>query len=630
MSALGARRLTGLCLFLVTALALWPTLGRFGAGFISDDGPVLGYVHQHGPWADWLQAEYGAHFVRFWRPLVTLTLDLQEAWTGIAEAPLRIFNWLGHVATALLAFVLARQLGARHLGALLVGALVAWFPYQGGTVVWIVGRVDSQCVPLALGALVAVLAGRALPACALFFLALATKEVAIATLPAALLLVLAQRALRPGFQAPPRARTAIALLLTATATLIWRRLAIGTWVGGYPGGLAASMPGGLDLTVVRNLAVAAWRPLAPLYLAAALLAVVALALPGRDRARLALGAALIVLAGLTALGPLVGNLAAGDLTDYHERTTMFADALLCLVLVVAFVPSAGRALARTGLVVGLALAGLRGVEARADAGEWAAAGNRSRALVADVRTRIDGLVPTPTHEPVLSTQFARTYAGAYLFQWGVADRFRAPFPAANAPVWPWRSLFNPDHVERASVTRVQANLRWPFRTDLRTVPELPVTIVASAEQPNVLLDEVPVTTALLTEPGPLFVCTGAFPGARFEALLFTELGFAVGTWGGPLEGAEVGVLPPGASAVPPFGGVLALRDLLQLEPRGAGSGGPFLYEALRLAADLGATEAYVELRVVDDARGERNRPIAASRWIRLVWEPDLVDALAGH
>ena len=46
------------------------------------------------------------------------------------------------------------------------------------------------------------------------------------------------------------------------------------------------------------------------------------------------------------------------------------------------------------------------------------------------------------------------------------------------------------------------------------------------------------------------------------------------------------------------------------------------------AADMGATEAYLELRVVDDARGERHRPVASSRWIRLEWEPELRDVLA--
>ena len=111
-------------------------------------------------------------------------------------------------------------------------------------------------------------------------------------------------------------------------------------------------------------------------------------------------------------------------------------------------------------------------------------------------------------------------------------------------------------------------------------------------------------------------------------LLFTDLGYFVGVFGGPMQAAAIGTVPDGQPELPPFGGVLALRDLMQLEPRGPGSGGPYLYEALRLAADFGSTEAYVELRVVDDARGERHRPVAASRWIHLRWDASLRDVLA--
>lgn len=680
-------RVAGALTALLVGLAVaWPVWGLLGAGLISDDGPVLAYVHAHGPFADWFQTEYDARFFRFWRPLVTTTLDVQAALTGTAPVPLRLFNVLGLFVAALAAVKLARQLGASGAGALLVGILVAWFPYQGGTVVWIVGRVDSQCVPLALLALVAVLAGRAGWACLALFLALATKEVAIAVVPAAFALVAARRALRSDAGAASARGPLVGLVVTAAVVLVWRRLALGEWVGGYPGGLGAALGAGEPLAVLANIVRATAAPLAGLLVLVVVVALAGALLARRgttrptgsamdgaearhtasaraeaahaatavsearhtasgatpkkahssaapsdpEAPRLACAALWITLAGLAAMGPLVGNLVAGDLTAYHVRTTMLADALLCLVLAVCFVPRAPRALAHVGVLAFVVLGGLRAVEARADALEWGTAGDRSAALVAELRERVRDRVPEPRTEPVLTAALPRTHEGAYMFHWGVADRFRPPFRAATAPIWPWRPLFPERVAERTSATQVVEHLRWPFRDDLRTVPQLPVTVVASASDPVPLgpSEAVPVTAALLTEPGPLFVAEGTFPGARYEVLLFTELGFHAGTWGGPLTGAELGVVPEGAPDPPPFGGVLALRDLLQLEPGGPGSGGPYLYEALRLAADMGATEAYLELRVVDDARGQRHRPVATSRWIRLAWEPELRDVLA--
>ena len=272
-----ARSLIAFLIGLVALAALWPSLGTFGAGLISDDGPALAYVHAHGPWADWLRPEYDVHFARFWRPMVTVSLGLQEAWTGVSAGPLRALNWCGHLASALLIVALARQLGARWLGAAAIGILVAWFPHQGGTVTWIVGRVDSQCVPFALGALVAILGGRTGLAGVLLFVALATKEVAIAVLPAAVLLCAVQRALRPDAELPVRRRTAWVVFGVTVATLILRHLAIGTWVGGYPGGLSASFPEGLGLAEVAHLVAATVKPLAPLWIATGVLCAVALA-----------------------------------------------------------------------------------------------------------------------------------------------------------------------------------------------------------------------------------------------------------------------------------------------------------------------------------------------------------------
>lgn len=618
-------------LALIALAALVPIAGQWTAGLVSDDAAVLGYVHAHGPFADWFQSEYDATFVRFWRPMVTLSLDLQEAWTGVAAWPLRLLNWFGHVASAWLVWVLARQLGARPIGALCIGVLAAWFPYQGGTVVWIVGRVDSQCVPFALAALAALLAGRPGWTALCFFLALATKEVAIAVLPAAVLLTAAQRVLRPAGELPRRRAAWVALLATAAVTVIWRRLALGVWVGGYPGALEGALATTAPLDLVTNLARATAAPLAWLLGAAAVVLASALLVHARSPASAprhpARATLLLVLAGLAAMAPLAGSLASGDLTPYHIRTTMFADALLCLVLVVLFQREAAPRVALAGIAVAVLLMVVRLPAARADALEWGTAGRMADAYVEALRERVDGHVAAPTPEPVLVADVPRVHAGAYLFTWGFAERFQPPFEPANAPIWAWRPLFHGGLEPRVPATRPLDDLRWPFRRDLRTVPELPLVIVPDAAHPDERLTELELTAALLTEPGPLLVPSGDFPGARFEAVLFTESGYHVGTWGGPLEGAELGVVPPGSAPLAPFGGALALRDLLLLKAGGPQSASTQLFEALVLAMELGATEAYLELRVVDDARGERHRPVATSRWVRLFWSPALRAAL---
>ena len=292
----------------------------------------------------------------------------------------------------------------------------------------------------------------------------------------------------------------------------------------------------------------------------------------------------------------------------------------------------GRGLASLGLGASILLIGQRSYEAWVDTHDWAIAGRQANALVTGVQTMLASV--EPSERPVLSSSPPPAWNGCYVLKWGVPDRFRAPFPETPRPVWPWRPLFEGGEQLRTSVTVPKNHLRWAFGEAPRTVPLLRVTDGGGSPggSPDasgangVLIEELHLGAELLTEPGPLLHCEGYFPGARFEALLFTEQGYGVGLFGGLRRGGAMEA-PAAGEAAPPFGGAIALRDLLQLTPLGAGTGGVPLYEVVAMAADLGATEGYLELRATDDARGKIDRAVGASQWIHLTWDPELRDVM---
>ena len=629
-------------LLLVVLVGIFPSIGTFGAGLISDDGAALGYVHRSGAFSDWFNPEYDLRTIRFWRPLVTVTLGLQEATTGISPMPLRLFNLACHLAMALLAVGISRKLRVPVIGALLVGFGVALFPYQGGTVTWIVGRVDSQSVPLVLAAVFAALCGRMGFASLFTFLALATKEIGFVTLPIIVLFVIARRLGAPGPKRSPLFAEIVQLwpiAATFIATIIWRRLALGTWAGGYPGGLAAAFPegvdgsGGITRGALTGMAKAAVLSLGwPLML----LAVAAIALLIRGFAtrwaREVVQGGWLLLAGLLCcLGstvPLATLLAEGVIPGEHERTLLLADTMLLvglggLILAFSKMTSVLRHLPTLAL---LALLGQRGYEAWQDTHDWALAGDMAEMLV--VATAQSLAAEPPSHKPVLSASPPRvTPDNAYVLQWGVADRFRAPFTATSRPVWPWRPIFDGPGMIRNSVTVPRDFLRWPFGGAQRTVPMLRVTRGEEGAPKQIPVTSLALDNSLLTQPGPLLRVQGSFPGARFEALLFTELGYAIGLFGGPKQYGPMKAVPGGQEVPEPFGGVISLRELLMLQPMGDGTGGVPMWEAISLSSDFGATEAYLELRAADDGRGKTDRPVGASAWIHLTWDKSLRDAI---
>jgi len=589
-----------LVLALVCLLALWPSLCSLEAGLVSDDGAVLGHLQgREGLLLDWTGPQYELHTVRFWRPLTTSSLALQERLSGVAPAPLRAFNIACHGLAALLLVLLARRLGASWPEAGLAGGLLALFPEQGGSVTWIVGRVDSLPAPLALGALLACLGGRAWLAGALCLLACAGKEIGFVVPVWAWLFAWGR-----GDSLREALRVARPVLIAGGLAFVWRWLALGDAVGGYAaGGGVPARPWAMASAFGEQLA---------LPLLGSALALSAGAVLGGGRPRAALAA---VVAAVVAALPLAHVLAPGHVAPEHARTLLFSDLCLCLAVGIGLGQGARRSPLRWSILL-LAVAALgvpRARAARADVSEWVAAGQESEALVARAHSLLEG--KEPSSHPVLASWFPRTLGGAYLFQWGVADRFRSPFPETPRPVWPLRPLFGMPASQRPYSSSPREELVWPFDPTLAVAAPIPVTVGGAVIDAPLVVDE-----SLILEPGaadesPLLEVWGSFPqGTRMEFVIYTELGYEPGLWVDPGPGLEVsdGPLGPGQRSRE-----ISLRSALLASDSFA------LFEALVQAEDLGARVAYLELRVVDDARGVEHRPVAASAWIPLSLAPGL-------
>ncbi|MEM7306882.1 MAG: hypothetical protein AAF682_09440 [Planctomycetota bacterium] len=583
----------------VLFFALAPSFGTLDAPLISDDTSALAYVAREAPFADWGQPQYGMRVIRFWRPLVTASLDVQELLTGVDPVPLRRYNLAWHAAGAVLAGLLALRLGAGRPGALAAGLLAGSFPEHGGTVTWIVGRVDSQTVPLVLLACWLALgrgAGAALGAALTAFLACASKELAFCVPALGLTLALARGgALRAALG------TFLPLLVGASVAFLARRAALGTWVGGYPvHGLGPAA------------ALAAGRA-AVSFLWPVLVAGTAALLLSRAKAPAWRAAAFGVAAAGAALLPLFPLLSDGLVEEQNRRVLFLADALLAVAVGAGLRPRPGRAALVALLPVLLAVL-VRAEGAFVDAREWADAAALAESHVARAREAVAG-VPA-SEDPVFDSTFPREHGGAYCLAWGAADRFRAPFEASPRPVWPLRVLFaqrTPGERERRYVYRPHDHLVWPFGRAQRMVPEIPVTVGGERDFGPLVLDE---SVATVDAGGAVLEIWGTYTG-RFEFLVYTELGYEPGTWG-PAEGGVLELDPGGIQS--PVRRV-TLGDVLRLGTLAT------LGDALIQAADTGATRAYLELRVVDDARGIQNRPVAASRMLPLVWDAGLLERL---
>ncbi len=607
-----ARLGLGLCALIALA-ALLPSLGTFGAGLISEDAAALGYVHRHGAFADWTQPQYGLSSVRFWRPLVSDSLALQEFLSGTAPAPLRWFNALGHAASAWLAALICARLGASRIAAVAVGLLAACFPFQGGNVTWIVGRVDAQCVPLVLLACHASLAGRTRLALLATFGACATKELGFATPLWAL-------ALHWGAGRPPRAalRAAAPLLALAALLFVGRRLALGEWAGGYP----QAALGARELLSGLRAFGAQQAPELLALLALALLA--ALACERGEALRRARAALAAVLAALLAAAPLAHVLAPGAVAPEHARTLWLSDMGLllaagCLAPLSWPLPRAARARALalcTGVLL-LGWCGWRAQSARENVLRWAAAGELARSYSAERARELAPLAPAPEPAFALAVPHLDPSGQAYVLMWGLADRFRAPFEPSPRAVWPWRNVFSVH--ARAALGAPLGGCVLALHSALDAqqaralAPNGPAWLAlacreAGRELAHVQLDErlfearFEAETAHLSWPAQL-------PAGALELVLATELGYEPAPWFADAQSA-----PRSAS----------LRSALLAHVPG---GGLALWQVLAQAADVGAEHAYLQVRVRAADAAPLDAPVAASGWLRLEWRPQMRRAL---
>ena len=580
----------------VLLFAVLPALGTLAAPWIAEDSTILRRVQEDGWLADWTRSQYGLELVRFWRPVVSTSWSLQAAWTGIDVVPLRLLNTGLHAGTALLAFALARRAGTTLAGGLLAGALVAFFPDQGGTVTWLAGRTDLWAGFLMLAACRVALGRTPLLAAPLAFLACASKEFAF-LLPG-WVLALAWAAREPPRRVVERVVPVAAAVLVAFA---WRRLALGTFTGGYP----APDQGWLGAAeTFLGAARALWIELA---LLAALLVLASFAGSADGRG----AAAGLACAALGCL-PLFPLLADGAIEDQNRRLFHVAALGLALAGGAAFARPARHALAgRAALALAVIWTAVSGVRAWQDTREWRDAARLGEQAVAAARGAVTSAGAGSA--PVLVAGFPTATSGAYCLSWGVADRFRPPFPASPRPVWPLRALFDPD----PKVQELALALReiphpsgpltgalWPLDDPAR-VPRIAVTLEGRDDFGALLVDERAFQAEV--DGSDVLRFHGRFPGDRLELAVYTELGYATAPFGALAEDLQE-------------------HALTLMQTMGASSGAATIAQTLMQAADLGATRAFLELRIV----GPRGELLAASRWIELVWRPELLARALGR
>lgn len=219
--------------------------------------------------------------VGHWRPLTSVALWAGYALGGSVRAP-GVFHGLSlafHVLAVVCAWRLARRVLARfavrevELGAFVCALLFALHPLQTESVAWISALNDPLAAALVFAGLERWLAWRArgggLPwaASGLFFLALLTKEPAIAFVPLLLVVELCVPRAKSSGSSTPRPFAGMAVV--ASAVIVWYALRV--WVFGDPaaGFFRANASYGGHVWRVREelLGGAVWRTLWPAALA---------------------------------------------------------------------------------------------------------------------------------------------------------------------------------------------------------------------------------------------------------------------------------------------------------------------------------------------------------------------------
>jgi hypothetical protein len=393
---------------------------------------------------------------------------------------------------------------------------------------------------------------------------------------------------------PPRRVLArvLPVALAALAAFAWRRLALGTYGGGYPAPEGGVLSAFAEVIAALAGMIAGWaRQLTVvLVLLGALLASGLLAGSADERGVLA-GALCATLCFL----PLF---AAAPFAEQNQRLFFVGWLGLALAAGSAFarVPKQGPAAAVAGVSAALLLA-TSGLHAWRDTREWRDAAELGESRVAAARVAVASAGESDA--PVLFRGFPLSAGGAYCLGWGVADRFRAPFPESPRPVWPLRPMFAPSReIESAVPLRSGpeplASL-WPL-DDAAAVPLLRVTREGRDDFGPLVLDE--RVFASEVDRSDVLELAGA-PEGRIELAVYTELGY------------ESALAELGAER-----STLSLKQILAAKSQTA-----TIAESLLHAADFaGATRAFLELRSL----GQAGELLAASRWIELVWRPEVV------
>jgi hypothetical protein len=299
-------------IWLLVVIAWWP----FASYWQSDDFIVVHHASDFGrALSDFVGCQAGLEGpVWFYRPLITLSFAIEFVLVGVDPFLSHVDNTVVHGCNAVLVAMLAMRWVVQRT-AILAGLAWGLAPHHASCVSWAVGRVDVFATFFSLVALLFVVrrcegsGSRASTAAAVaaFALALCCKESAV-VFPA--WIAVGGFSLAGGLFRD-RVRQALRIVLpfvvVVVVYVIWRRYALGVWIGGYGNSLPPGAPS------LEGLLRWTWWWLAPL-----------------DRAWIADPVGLLVLAAL----PLLAWAAV-----VVRRRRIGASAVCLLLFIVAFVPT---------------------------------------------------------------------------------------------------------------------------------------------------------------------------------------------------------------------------------------------------------------------------------------------------
>lgn len=418
------------------------------APYFGEDALVVSWLRSGGlteGLADWVRPQYGLSSVRFYRPVVSTSLALQAA-LSVEPLFLRLANLAVHVlGFASVLWIAARQ-GMDRIGLLFLAVWLCVFPGGPGNWCWIVGRVDSFSFGFGLAGAAVLLPSlgcpgilRGLAAAGLLFLALLSKESALAAGPLAAILAWTH--------AGRAALRAIALAAMGPVLgLLLRAHALEFSAGGY---VAAASP--LD-NWKQIASFDAWANLGELAFGTppGVVSFAALVIPFAGVSIAAArgcgipGRALPVCAILTLL-PLFAGVHFGGSEASHARLfpMFFALAGIAWGHLVGIVAKSVTARLAVSLAILTfpALGLVANVKAYVDAGRVIR--SDAAAVASEVASR-KPMQPQGSAAPILLADAPQGWPPdrpvVLLYSLGVAERFAPPIGNLSTPVWPLRPV----------------------------------------------------------------------------------------------------------------------------------------------------------------------------------------------